>query len=419
MVTANASGQLSTQAITNGLWSQNGSDIFYNSGNVGIGTSNSTARLTVDGNEKIYGNLLVEGSTGYSPYLYLGTDQASKGSLAFYDKNVGPLLLPEAHLSYFMSENRFVFLGANNSSIDNAAFSVDLDFPASGPASDGFIVIGKPNDYHLTLDHNEIQAKGTQAYLFSTLYVNPFGGDVLMVHGDTFKVGIGNANPRERLDVSGKIALSQSVDGSMIMINGDYYNHGNQFQDMGSGGAPFLVASREGISETSGIYGDGNAVSIWSPGDSQSGQPAAYLYILDEDLWPADNNPYNEGALKAYVSTSGVWTVSDQDKKENIEKVTNALDRISMLNAYKYDFKRSQKEIEKNSETHTAVGIMAQELKQVIPEAVQMNDEGDHFVNYDMISPILIEAIKEQQAIIDHQSKLIKQLEYRLTDLEK
>ena len=42
-------------------WSQNGSNVFLNSGNVGIGTDTPTQMLTVDGNAEIMGNIIPNG----------------------------------------------------------------------------------------------------------------------------------------------------------------------------------------------------------------------------------------------------------------------------------------------------------------------------------------------------------------------
>ncbi len=201
---------------------------------------------------------------------------------------------------------------------------------------------------------------------------------------------------------NGHLQLRQSVNDEMVIINDDIWTHSSGDQDFGNGGDHFCMASREGSAESAGVYGDGNSLAFWSAGDGNSGQPAALAYFLDEDFFnTANTNPYDNSALKAYIATNGVWTVSDQNKKENVVRVDHALHKILQLNAYAYDYVRNTKEIEKNAAVESAVGVMAQELKEVIPEAVQQNIDGEHFVNYNMIIPVLIEAIKEQQAKID------------------
>ena len=47
------------------------------------------------------------------------------------------------------------------------------------------------------------------------------------------------------------------------------------------------------------------------------------------------------------------------------------------------------------------VGVLAQELEEVLPEVVATRDNGYKAVKYEKIVPLLIEAIKEQQEQID------------------
>jgi hypothetical protein len=58
------------------------------------------------------------------------------------------------------------------------------------------------------------------------------------------------------------------------------------------------------------------------------------------------------------------------------------------------------------------IGFMAQELINIVPEAVKKDDStGTYSVNYIMLIPILVEAIKEQQ-------KLITELQLSIIDLQ-
>ena len=47
------------------------------------------------------------------------------------------------------------------------------------------------------------------------------------------------------------------------------------------------------------------------------------------------------------------------------------------------------------------IGVIAQEIEEVLPEVVQTRESGYKAVNYDKIVPLLIEAIKEQQKQIN------------------
>ena len=58
------------------------------------------------------------------------------------------------------------------------------------------------------------------------------------------------------------------------------------------------------------------------------------------------------------------------------------------------------------------VGVIANEIEKVLPEAVGVREDGIKAVKYERIVPLLIEAIKEQ-------NKTIKELTTRLEKLEK
>lgn len=205
-----------------------------------------------------------------------------------------------------------------------------------------------------------------------------------------------------------------TVNGIQMMLkNSNRYQH---FVDanlnFGTAGGDFLMATSEGFSETAGIRGDGNNVSIWSPGDG-----ARQLRILDEDAWGDNNgNPYDNAAEVAYIAANGQYfQVSDRNKKENIKKIDNALNKISTISGYTYQFKLKSAEIEKGEKPAVSSGVLAQEIESVLPEAIQKNEYGEYFVDYAAITPLLIEAIKEQNTKIQSLEQRLQQLEEKLS----
>ena len=65
------------------------------------------------------------------------------------------------------------------------------------------------------------------------------------------------------------------------------------------------------------------------------------------------------------------------------------------------------------------VGVIAQEVEAVLPEAVVTGEDGYKSVSYNELTPLLIEAIKEQQQTIEKQQQRIEKLEQLVEQLLK
>ena len=80
---------------------------------------------------------------------------------------------------------------------------------------------------------------------------------------------------------------------------------------------------------------------------------------------------------------------SDKNLKDNIKNIENPLEKISKINGVTFNWNSSQ-------DTHTGadIGVIAQEIEDIIPEAVTTRDTGYKAVKYEKIIPLLIESIK-------------------------
>ena len=96
---------------------------------------------------------------------------------------------------------------------------------------------------------------------------------------------------------------------------------------------------------------------------------------------------------------------SDLALKENINPIDNALNKVMSLGGYNFDWKDSHIK-ERGGEDgffvkKSDVGIIAQEVQKVLPEAVGQRDDGTLGVRYEQIVPLLIESIKELKSEIE------------------
>ena len=88
---------------------------------------------------------------------------------------------------------------------------------------------------------------------------------------------------------------------------------------------------------------------------------------------------------------------SDKRLKENIKPLDNALNKLDKINGVEFDWKKlTEKEKETiHGNTGHDVGVIAQEIEEVLPEVVQTRDNGYKAVKYEKLVPLLIESIKE------------------------
>lgn len=115
-------------------------------------------------------------------------------------------------------------------------------------------------------------------------------------------------------------------------------------------------------------------------------------------------------------NSTGVWSSSDERFKTNIEPMRNSLSLISQIKGYTYNFKVDEYP-DKGFNSDRQIGFMAQELKNVIPQAVKAAEDGYYGVNYQVLVPVLTEAINEQQQIINNQNNRIAELERKLDEV--
>ena len=121
------------------------------------------------------------------------------------------------------------------------------------------------------------------------------------------------------------------------------------------------------------------------------------------------SNPNSKLHVNGNIWVNGTVTQSDIRYKKNIHSIPNALDKIMQLNGVFYDL-RSSEFPQMQFDTKEQVGLIAQNVEQVLPNVVYTGSDGYKGVDYAKLVPLLIEAIKDQQKQIVEQRKMIEQL---------
>lgn len=110
-----------------------------------------------------------------------------------------------------------------------------------------------------------------------------------------------------------------------------------------------------------------------------------------------------------HYSTDKFLPVSDKRLKKNIKPVNDALESLGKLNIYTYEY-NAPKNYTAFLPKGIHYGFMAQELKEIYPSFVHLNNDGYYSVNYQEMIPLLAKGIQEQQTQIDELKKEVAEL---------
>ena len=213
-----------------------------------------------------------------------------------------------------------------------------------------------------------------------TIQLGPYGGNI----------GLGTTNPTAKLHVIGDVRVSGAstfvglveLDSSLRDFNGS----------VGAAGS-VLISTVSGVSWSAPASGGGsisiantttNAIHYVKFSSVSTGTTATLNVNTDRLQF----NP-SSGTLSATVFTS----LSDRTQKEDIRPIENAIGIVNQLTGVRYNWK--------NNTNKPSIGLIAQDVEEVIPEVVVEMADGLKSVSYGNIVAVLIEAIKEQQVRIE------------------
>ncbi|HJN54146.1 MAG TPA: tail fiber domain-containing protein, partial [Flavobacteriaceae bacterium] len=109
------------------------------------------------------------------------------------------------------------------------------------------------------------------------------------------------------------------------------------------------------------------------------------------------------------ITAGGDLTVlSDARLKANIVSLGSTLSKLLLIDGKSYTMKKDNKQ---------KIGVLAQDIEKVFPELVSETD-GIKSVNYQGLVPVLINALKEQEAKFEEQQKRLERLEQLVAQLD-
>ena len=250
--------------------------------------------------------------------------------------------------------------GSTNTTATMMGIRAEVEIDA-GTVTNAYAVHG-----HIDRDGGTI----TNGYLFHGSYAGSDTGVKWGLHlsGDEKNhvdgsFGIGTDAPAQKLDVAGRIRADTMEIDSYIYHVGDTdtyfgFDAADHFRIVEGGGTRFQVDSNGyvGINDTT---------------------PTVRLDV--------------GGDIRA---TGNVTAYSDRRAKSNIEKIQNPLEKIDKISGYTYTMKVKDKDGEPEKEERFT-GLIAQEVLEILPEAVMGSEENHYSLAYGNMAGIFVEAIKE------------------------
>ncbi|HZA25327.1 MAG TPA: tail fiber domain-containing protein [Dehalococcoidia bacterium] len=131
------------------------------------------------------------------------------------------------------------------------------------------------------------------------------------------------------------------------------------------------------------------------------------------------DNPTEQLTVNGKVLAKAFVRRSAAQWKTDIQTLEGSLEKIQSLRGVSYDWKANGKH---------DIGLIAEEVGEVIPEVVVYEENGENAIGVDYagLVPVLIEAVKEQQQLLEEKEAQIAALqeddhefEARIAALEK
>ena len=166
----------------------------------------------------------------------------------------------------------------------------------------------------------------------------------------------------------------------------------NQVKGSSGGGVPTqITVANESTDETCNVL-----FSVAAEGDLEPKTNAGFTYNSNTSALMLT------GDITAFHS-------SDKRLKTNIQTIQDPLTKLQKIGGYTFEWIPKE---DIHSHTGNDIGVIAQEIEEVLPEITTTRNNGYKAVKYEKLTAYLIECVKAQQTHI-------QQLEDRIVKLEK
>jgi hypothetical protein len=339
-------------------WTTNGTNIYYNSGNVGIGITNPSVRLDINGNVKIQASRVAIQSSGFAinnnymgpDTLTIGNQDINYGGGQNWNTNTAGLMFEcrdHTEIAVHDSGNyvhSFMWYYQNSFTIGR-----NMGWGAPNVNIAGNLIVAG----NLNVNTSKLVIRGTEP----TLYLRDTNNRSGMIHMNSsimyFLNASGNDSETWAQQNGQDWCLQLNMDnntatfGGNLNVNGNIAHRTENWHTSSDGRNRFYFAASGATYYSGGMSGGANArMHEW-------------------------RRTYDDATLGWFENTGlirswGYSSLSDERIKKNIRDIDDvqALEKILLIQPKKYNY------IEKERNKHDVIGFIAQQIGEVIPEAI-------------------------------------------------
>lgn len=379
-------------------------------------------------------------STGGDDWKITGNANATAGTNFLGTTNAQALNFRTSNLTRFTVANGYQVFAENDGTAALPFYSRSAD-PNTGMYFIGADILG-----FSTNAVERFRMSTTEAVFndVSTNYDFRVESDLLthmlFVDASTSNIGINTAVPLNQVHFesdgrAGWVTLwnNTSANGGLKQIYNNAATNGSRVV-MGVtnySASAFSAAAVMGLSLNGTTTGTGGiGVTGAANNESGTGVEGTLSFVGAYSGWA--------GYFNADVFSGGLYIGSDRRLKRDIKPITGALEILKKIEPVSYYMDTEKYPEIGFDENRLSYGFIAQDLEKIIPEMVKeknivlnanklkdlnFNEERKtelfKVVNYTLMIPITVEAIKEQQVVIEQQNEKIEALEKIVLELKK
>jgi hypothetical protein len=226
-----------------------------------------------------------------------------------------------------------------------------------------------------------------QFALFSSIVVTPDSASLQIIVDERPRLGFASPSRTGVVTLHGNLLGLEADDHPQyLLVDGGREMSG----DLGLGGNDlYNVDNISATSITSSLFGTASFATS-----------ASYVTTLSQSVTITGSLGVGTtgSAVVGRIDASNdvvAFSTSDKALKENLKPITNALYKLDNIHGYTFNWKDDDNLVAVHGFRGRDIGVIAQEIEEILPEVVTTRDSGYKAVKYEKLVPFLIQCIKE------------------------